>query len=242
MESTLSSARALAVAVLCALLVTLLLGVAIQHLVVRDVPHLAASPRAAVDDFIRIPQLAPPAPLRSLDDPPPPPPEPRRLPEAEATGPAERQLAAPEPPVLPGARQAPATLSFAPSRAGAGPWIGEPGTGAELSLGLGGGGGGDRAGVGAGTGRLPSLPPVRIHPIYPPLALRRGIEGHVALEFSIGTDGAPFDIDIVESMPENVFDHAVLDAVRQWRFDVEVDSSLATRRWRHLIRFRLNKR
>lgn len=58
----------------------------------------------------------------------------------------------------------------------------------------------------------------RIEPVYPPVAARRGIEGWVRLQFSVGPDGQVRDAVVVEAQPPNLFDRAALRAVQQWRF------------------------
>jgi len=58
----------------------------------------------------------------------------------------------------------------------------------------------------------------RREPIYPPTAARRGVEGWVKLQFTVGVDGQVQDAVVVEAQPSNLFDRAALQAVRQWRF------------------------
>jgi len=58
----------------------------------------------------------------------------------------------------------------------------------------------------------------RASPFYPPQARMRKIEGHVRVEFIVGTDGKVRGAEVTESQPEGVFDAAALQAVRRWRF------------------------
>lgn len=55
-------------------------------------------------------------------------------------------------------------------------------------------------------------------PVYPVDARRRGQEGWVDLEFTIGADGTTRDIQIRESRPGSVFNRAAIDALRTWRY------------------------
>ncbi|HEU4529784.1 MAG TPA: TonB family protein [Steroidobacteraceae bacterium] len=56
----------------------------------------------------------------------------------------------------------------------------------------------------------------QVAPRYPALAERRGVEGWVELEFTIGIDGAVKDMVIMGSEPQGVFDAAARQAVSQW--------------------------
>jgi protein TonB len=61
----------------------------------------------------------------------------------------------------------------------------------------------------------------RVHnvaPVYPAQADRLGRGGSVELEFTVRTDGTVADIKITHAQPPGVFDKAVVDAVRNWRY------------------------
>jgi TonB family protein len=63
-------------------------------------------------------------------------------------------------------------------------------------------------------------PPVKTHnaeAVYPPTAIRAGIEGVVILEITIGTDGVVSNARVLRSIP--LLDQAALDTVRQWRYE-----------------------
>lgn len=64
----------------------------------------------------------------------------------------------------------------------------------------------------------PLTPLVKIPPIYPMLATRRGIEGYVTVEFLVTKKGRVQQIRIVDSRPEHVFDKSVTNCVSQWKF------------------------
>jgi TonB family protein len=58
-----------------------------------------------------------------------------------------------------------------------------------------------------------------VQPVYPPDALRKGIEGWVELAFTVMPNGSVEAIEVRNSSPENIFDDAAIRAVRQWRFE-----------------------
>ncbi len=92
------------------------------------------------------------------------------------------------------------------------------------------------------AGKLDSslTPTVRIPPIYPMRARRRGIEGWVKVKFIVNTHGNVTDITILEAHPERIFNEAVRRCLRQWRFrpgtvgGMVVDAEVTT-----TIRFKL---
>jgi protein TonB len=86
------------------------------------------------------------------------------------------------------------------------------------------------------------IPSTRIEPVYPPRALRAGIEGIVTAEFTITTDGTVTDIRIVRSDPPEIFDNAVIQAIKKWKFAPEIVNGRAVeKRARQDIRFTLKK-
>lgn len=86
------------------------------------------------------------------------------------------------------------------------------------------------------------VPTTRIEPIYPPRALRASIEGNVTVEFTIATDGSVKDIAIVAAEPPDIFDRAVLQAVKRWKFAPEiVDGQAVEKRARQNIKFTLKR-
>ena len=97
------------------------------------------------------------------------------------------------------------------------------------------------AGAIAGETELAALPPpaaapasvgwsveVRIPPVYPLAARRRGVEGEVVLRAEIGADGAPTAVNVIRSSGHAELDAAARAAVEKWRFrapsgsDVEI--------------------
>jgi len=55
-------------------------------------------------------------------------------------------------------------------------------------------------------------------PVYPPDALRAGVEGRVEIAFTVTETGAVRDVGVVASTPPGVFDEAALAAIERWRF------------------------
>ena len=85
------------------------------------------------------------------------------------------------------------------------------------------------------------IPAIRIPPIYPQRALTMGIEGLVTVEFTIGIDGSVKDPVIVKARPEKIFDKAVLQAIKKWKYEPEmVDGILKEIRARQDISFNLS--
>ena len=64
----------------------------------------------------------------------------------------------------------------------------------------------------------PLTPLVKIPPIYPGRARRRGIEGFVEVEFVVNEQGTVENILIIKSDPPEVFDNTVKKTVSKWRF------------------------
>jgi protein TonB len=80
-------------------------------------------------------------------------------------------------------------------------------------------------------------PTSRVPPEYPTRAQRRGLEGHVELQFLIRPDGSVdrSSIRVVESQPRNVFDSAAEQAVARWQFE----PASGVRRARQRLEFQL---
>lgn len=91
----------------------------------------------------------------------------------------------------------------------------------------------------------PDPVPVRrkyVPPKYPRDALLRGLEGTVAVSFTVMPDGEPDDISVVTAKPRNTFDRAAMNAVRQWQFDpVMIDGEPVPHPMQVEIEFVLNE-
>ncbi|WP_328716315.1 TonB family protein [Halomonas elongata] len=57
-------------------------------------------------------------------------------------------------------------------------------------------------------------------PTYPPRAQRRGIEGHVVVQFIIRPDGSvdPGSVEVLEANPPRVFERAARQSIVEWQF------------------------
>ncbi|MDX1588291.1 MAG: energy transducer TonB [Oleiphilaceae bacterium] len=70
----------------------------------------------------------------------------------------------------------------------------------------------------SGGGDSDYLPIVKVEPVYPQRALRRGIEGYVVVEFTVTERGNVENPRVVEADPEGVFDQAAMDAARKFKY------------------------
>jgi len=88
----------------------------------------------------------------------------------------------------------------------------------------------------------PLTPLVKIPPIYPMLANRRGIEGDVTVEFIVTKKGLVQQIRIIDSTPKHIFDKSVTTCVSQWKFKPGIIEGIPVATLaRTTIRFRLEK-
>jgi TonB family protein len=76
-------------------------------------------------------------------------------------------------------------------------------------------------------------------PIYPQMALTRGIEGKVVIEFGLNSDGGLRYLRIVHAEPAGIFDQAAMRAMRGWKYPAQQDSTMQ-RRYRQVVAFVLN--
>jgi TonB family protein len=90
----------------------------------------------------------------------------------------------------------------------------------------------------------PSMDPIhRVNPDYPEAAAMCGIQGWVAVSYSITSEGGVVDPSIIESYPEGFFDAAVLKAIAQWKYAPASDNGAPTqnREAKVLIRLQLDE-
>lgn len=80
-------------------------------------------------------------------------------------------------------------------------------------------------------------PTRRVPPQYPSRAQRRGLEGHVVVQFVIRSDGSvdTGSIEVLEARPRKVFEKAARQAIAGWRFE----ASEGLRRARQRLEFQL---
>ncbi len=77
-------------------------------------------------------------------------------------------------------------------------------------------------------------------PIYPLQARQRGIEGFVELAFTITPEGKVADVEVVRSLPAELFVSAAKAAVSRWRFSPPLkEGKPVAARARQVIRFQL---
>lgn len=65
----------------------------------------------------------------------------------------------------------------------------------------------------------PLIQVVKIQPVYPGRAKRRGIEGSVEVEFIVNESGIVEDISIIKADPPDIFDKSIINSVSKWRFE-----------------------
>ena len=66
------------------------------------------------------------------------------------------------------------------------------------------------------------IPIVKVQPVYPNQAAKRGIEGYVILSFTILPSGATANAEVIESHPSGVFNSSALKAVQRFKYKPKV--------------------
>lgn len=213
--------------ILAAIAINLLLFYFIQQMVSSDPAGISDYEDIQFVDFVRLrEEETRPEQQREEEEPPDPPPEepdqpPPEITEPETPEPKPAQPDIPRPSIdIPlGIDGVPYVGDFMKSAPARQPQSSQPDT----------------------SGILTDIEPtVRIPPQYPPRALRAGIEGSVTVEFTIATDGSVKEPEIISADPENIFNDAVLRAIRRWKFEPEkIDGKIVERRARQVVRFKL---
>ena len=81
-----------------------------------------------------------------------------------------------------------------------------------------------------------------VPPEYPQSALTHGVAGSVLLSFTVDTRGETRDVQVLQSTPTGVFDHAAVSAVKRWRYAPMLANGVAVEvPTRTLVRFELPK-
>jgi protein TonB len=62
------------------------------------------------------------------------------------------------------------------------------------------------------------IPLVKVQPEYPAAAKKRRTEGWVELQFMVGIDGVPKQIEVIRAQPAGMFDRAAIRAMSRWKF------------------------
>lgn len=70
-------------------------------------------------------------------------------------------------------------------------------------------------------------PVVKVPPIYPPQARKRGVQGYVVVEFTVGADGTVINPAVVDAQPPGVFDQAALQAARKFTYLPQMHEGVA---------------
>jgi len=58
----------------------------------------------------------------------------------------------------------------------------------------------------------------KVSPDYPPAAKKRRTEGWVELQFMVGVDGVPRQIQVLRAQPAGLFDRSAVRALGRWKF------------------------
>ncbi len=93
-----------------------------------------------------------------------------------------------------------------------------------------------------GTGEIdyPLTPLVQVHPVYPLMAKRQGIEGWVKVKFLVTETGRVEQVSILEANPKEIFNNAVRQCVNAWRFKPGTVEGIPVNVWAEtVIRFEL---
>jgi periplasmic protein TonB len=86
----------------------------------------------------------------------------------------------------------------------------------------------------------PLTPVVQMHPIYPVMAKRQGIEGWVKVRFLVTETGRVEKVSILDADPQKIFDHAVIQCVNAWRFKPGTVEGIPVNVWAEtIVRFEL---
>jgi protein TonB len=88
------------------------------------------------------------------------------------------------------------------------------------------------------------IPIVRVQPQYPLRASERGIEGWVAVEFTISKLGTVKDPRVIGSHPSSIFDRSALKAIRKWKYNPKIEDGEPVERRGQTVKlvFELNKK
>lgn len=177
-------------------------------------------------------------------------PPPAALPKEEPVKPVETKPCESAPEVAATAR-----VEGGGSEAGAGNLFGKGDTAVVPGSGTAGGGGGTAStGSGRGSGdpglQVPTTPlrtnreakPVQtVRAVYPPMALRMGMEGDVTLRIEVDTEGKVTKAEIIKSGGAG-FDEEALKAVKQSRFEpAQKDGKNVPAEFTYIYRFRLQR-
>ncbi len=80
--------------------------------------------------------------------------------------------------------------------------------------------------LGAGGSDQDVVPLVRVDPEYPARAKQRGIEGWVAIEFTISPVGTVQNAVVIAAEPRVIFNRAALRAIRKWKYNPKIEGGV----------------
>ena len=73
--------------------------------------------------------------------------------------------------------------------------------------------------VGAGPSPCDKLKQLAsINPVYPRDVMATKQDGWVLLQYDVSSSGIPFNVVVLDSSPQGVFDQASINAITQWRY------------------------
>jgi protein TonB len=68
---------------------------------------------------------------------------------------------------------------------------------------------------------------MKVAPIYPDVAARRGIEGYVDVRFSVTSSGTTSSVVVIQANPERIFNKSAIRAVKRWKYKPKMDDGIA---------------
>lgn len=83
-----------------------------------------------------------------------------------------------------------------------------------------------------------AIPTYTKPPEYPAYAAQNAIDGHVTFKFDVDADGKPYNIRVIESEPEGMFDTVAREAIQEWEF---VESNYGKKDLKYMIKFDLGQ-
>lgn len=72
-----------------------------------------------------------------------------------------------------------------------------------------------------------ATPVMRVDPLYPAQAAVNKQEGSVILQFDIDKNGRPQNIQVLESIPQQIFDKSAVEALSQWQYKPRIQGGKA---------------
>lgn len=81
---------------------------------------------------------------------------------------------------------------------------------------------GARSNGGIQIGEGDILPIFKVTPVYPLVALTKGIQGYTIVEFTVTASGATRDVRVIEAQPAGVFNRVSIDAAAKFKYKPRV--------------------